>query len=62
MDQPDADNRYLLRVWRAQDEDQAWRATLRDVRDGNLRTFTDLNELVEYLKAPPHESGEAEPA
>lgn len=43
------DNRYLLRVWR--EEGEAWQATLRDVNDGELRSFLGLEELIEYLES-----------
>ncbi len=43
------DNRYLLRVWR--EEGETWQATLRDVNDGELRSFLGLDELIEYLES-----------
>lgn len=49
------ENRYLLRVWSelGRDEEPCWQATLRDVKDGKVATFCDLQELVKYLTSDP---------
>lgn len=44
---------YLLRLWnegkgRGEGEG-AWRASLRSVRDGSLRTFSDPEALMKFL-------------
>jgi len=68
------EKRYLLRVWRDAEGDPDLRVALRDVRDGSLKTFPGLDDLLEFLRAipgeseraggtttvPPEESGEAD--
>lgn len=39
--------RFLLHLWR--DGGEPWRASLRDVGDGQLQTFSGLDELVGFL-------------
>jgi hypothetical protein len=42
---------YLLRLWLAGDGDQPeWRASLEDPGTGEVRGFSDLEEMVEFLK------------
>ncbi|RPJ04209.1 MAG: hypothetical protein EHM37_23555 [Deltaproteobacteria bacterium] len=42
---------YLLRLWLAGDGDQPeWRASLEDPGTGEVRGFSDLDEMVEFLK------------
>ncbi|MFO7544876.1 MAG: hypothetical protein R6W77_05215 [Trueperaceae bacterium] len=47
------DKRYLLRVWSSEVGRHVPRpnllASLRDVEDGKVRTFDDLDDLVRYL-------------
>ncbi len=44
---------YLLRLWCEGKEhgegEGAWRASLRSVRDGSLRTFSDPESLMKFL-------------
>ncbi|MDX1435892.1 MAG: hypothetical protein R3335_03715 [Anaerolineales bacterium] len=40
---------YLLRCW--QEESSEWRFRLQDVQTGEQTGFTDLNELLEFLRA-----------
>ena len=43
---------YLLRMWLTQEEDgEQWRASLEEVQSGELRGFSKLADLLEYLKA-----------
>lgn len=46
---------FLLRVWHEKPE-AGWRATLQNVIDGEVKHFSDVQELVEFL------TGGAEPA
>lgn len=42
---------YLLRLWLAGDGDQPeWRASLEDPGTGEVRGFSDLEEMVSYLR------------
>ena len=42
---------YLLRVWQVREEaGLAWRATLMDVRTGDMYGFTGLDDLVSHLR------------
>ena len=42
---------YLLRLWLAGDGDQPeWRASLEDPGTGEVRGFSDLDEMVKYLR------------
>ena len=42
---------YLLRLWLAGDGDQPeWRASLEDPGTGEVRGFSDLEEMVTFLK------------
>ena len=42
---------YLLRLWLAGDGDQPeWRASLEDPGTGEVRGFSDLEEMLEFLK------------
>lgn len=60
------DNRYLLRVWREPVRNEAegnepmrtgaegrggLQVTLRDVSDGQVRSFEELDEMFEYLRS-----------
>lgn len=44
---------YLLRLWREGEksgrDEGDWRASLRSVSDGSLRTFSDPEALLKYL-------------
>ena len=46
--QPDYHS-YLLRLWRAQDDGYAWRASLEEVESGERRSFASLEALWDYL-------------
>lgn len=48
---------YVLRLWHTQ-PNGAWRATLKDVRDGSQRSFTSFKPLVEFLAAQTEQTGE----
>ena len=42
---------YLLRLWRAQQDQQVvWRASLDDPRTGERRGFASFDQLVDYLQ------------
>ena len=42
---------YLLRVWKeCQASESLWRASLESAQTGELRNFTDLEALVEFLR------------
>lgn len=42
---------YLLRLWRAEDPEQAdWRASLEDPSTGEIEGFQDLKGLFESLR------------
>ncbi len=42
---------YLLRLWLAGDGDQPeWRASLEDPGTGEVRGFSDLDQMVSYLR------------
>lgn len=45
---------YLLRVWWEEEDDRGWRASLRNVQNGKLITFSEPDALMRYLneKAP----------
>jgi hypothetical protein len=45
----DFDGSYLLRVWRDGRGDDAWRASLRDLRSQETTTFHTLAALAEHL-------------
>lgn len=53
MDQNKPDYQsYLLRMWLTQEEDGVqWRASLEDVQSGELRGFSKIADLLDYLKA-----------
>jgi hypothetical protein len=41
---------YLLRIWRVRGEDaHSWRASLEDVKTGELHGFACLDEFVNFL-------------
>ncbi len=44
-----SDQRYVLRIWHDGAEADAWRATLRDLRSGDERSFVSVDQLSEYL-------------
>lgn len=53
---------YLLRLWREEGEDASdrpshatggWCLSLRSIKDGSLVTFTEPEELLEYLDLIP---------
>jgi hypothetical protein len=41
---------YLLRLWRENDEEKGWRASLESARTGERRGFADLNALFDFLQ------------
>ena len=51
------DRRYLLRLWRDGQSEEAWRASLKDVSTGQETHFKSLDVLVKHL----HNSLEAMP-
>ena len=44
---------YLLRPWRVRDDGHHWRASLEDVRSGELHGFEDLAALQRFLEELP---------
>ena len=41
---------YLLRLWVVKEgEHSVWRASLEEVRSGNKKVFTTLEEMYQYL-------------
>jgi hypothetical protein len=40
---------YLLKLWNDGKKD-TWRASLEDVRNRNVKTFSSLNELTTFLQ------------
>ena len=45
---------YLLRIWLVKSEDAySWRASLEDVKTGELLGFASLDELVAFLENTP---------
>lgn len=53
------DRRFVLRVWRDARRDDAWRASLHDLRSGEVRHFRDLPSLVRHLTSEPREEDDA---
>jgi hypothetical protein len=41
---------YLLRLWRASTEEEAWRASLEDPRTGVRTGFANLDDLFAFLR------------
>ena len=41
---------YLLRLWRADEAEAGWRASLHDPRTGARLGFASLDDLVAYLR------------
>jgi hypothetical protein len=41
---------YLLRLWQEDEQGDAWRMSLENVHNGELRGFAKLNDLFEFLK------------
>jgi hypothetical protein len=41
---------YLLRLWRENDEEKGWRASLESALTGERRGFADLNALFDFLQ------------
>ena len=41
---------YLLRLWREDDEDNGWRASLESSRTGERRGFARLDDLFGFLR------------
>lgn len=54
------DRRFLLRVWRDARREDAWRATLQDLRSGEVRHFRDLAGLVRHLRQRTPEEAASE--
>ena len=48
---------YVLRLWNTQ-PNGAWRATLKDVRDGSQRNFTAIQPLIDFLTTQTENQGE----
>lgn len=42
---------FMLRLWREEGEDLAWRASLEDPLTGERQVFPDLEALFDYLAA-----------
>lgn len=51
---------YLLRIWRVKEDGDAWRASLEEVRSGELRGFSNLAALLSYLEGVISTCREAE--
>jgi hypothetical protein len=50
---------YLLRLWRAGSKDTLdWRSSLESTGTGELRMFTNLSDLFEFLEAQIEENQE----
>jgi hypothetical protein len=50
---------YLLRMWQISDGDQqVWRTSLQSPRSGERQGFANLEELVDFLKAPTEKNGD----
>ncbi len=48
---------YLLRLWREGSKDSLdWRASLESTGNGELRMFTNLSDLFEFLEAQIEEN------
>ena len=47
----DFDASYLLRVWRDDHDDEAWRASLRNLRSQEVRNFQTLAQLAVHIVA-----------
>ena len=41
---------YLLRLWRENDEEKGWRASLESSRTGERRGFARLDDLFRFLR------------
>jgi hypothetical protein len=41
---------FMLRLWKARDDNECWRASLEDVRTGEKRGFTSVEDLFAYLR------------
>ncbi len=41
---------YLLRLWRENDGEKGWRASLESAHTGERRGFADLNALFDFLQ------------
>ena len=51
LDAPLIYRSYLLRLWQVREADGlAWRASLEEVKTGEQRGFTSLDELFAYLR------------
>jgi hypothetical protein len=52
---------YLLRLWREGDSkrEAIWRASLENARTGELRTFTGLDDLFDFLRERTGRTGAA---
>lgn len=47
---------YLLRIWQEKDDPHAWRASLQEVRSGQLWGFTSPQQLLDHLAQLEHTS------
>jgi hypothetical protein len=56
---------YLLRLWRAKEEKEGWRASLHSAQTGRRRLFATLDALFDYVRAQtrsePEGDGQAGP-
>jgi hypothetical protein len=41
---------YLLRIWQEKDDPRAWRASLQEVRSGQVWGFTSPEQLIQHLE------------
>jgi predicted secreted protein len=51
---------YILRLWCDSESDEAWRASLENLRTRDLKAFADLTKLSTFLKEQPTQE-KAEP-
>ena len=42
---------YLLRLWRAGEDEQEWRAMLQEVSTGETMSFATFNDLCRFLRS-----------
>ena len=56
---------FLLRLWKVRNEGECWRASIERVDSGEKHGFTNLEELIAFLRhstepGPPEEPGKAD--
>ena len=42
---------YLLRLWRAKEGEEGWRASLESAQTGERRSFATLDALFDYVRS-----------